>query len=292
MLRLFSSFACLVLEFATQLSISGPTVSWQRHFTTAHLLQFLKLETKFTWQLSWNIGVFAWGKGGTDNNPNDGNAGEAGNEDQAGNNDQPKIDIQDEAAGNENINDGTGVEEGSGGGEEVSDEQANGAGVEGNAQVEAREGNDEAANLPADLEVDEGNDEGPDCPNTANPDQNSNNEQEDGWGSRGDHGDGYGLGVREGNSSSSEESHGRRNAARHQMHIDEAVNLLHISNHSELTERDLKRIYRQRMMAVHPDRTHITGLTVEEIRRHMNLPQGRNGFDPFEVDDRSDEERD
>ncbi len=60
------------------------------------------------------------------------------------------------------------------------------------------------------------------------------------------------------------------------------------------------------MMDVHPDRTHITGLTqqeanemsqrlnnaVEEIRRHMNLPQGRNRFDPFEVDDSSDEESD
>ncbi len=112
------------------------------------------------------------------------------------------------------------------------------------------------------------------------------------------------LGIGEGNSSSSEGSHGRCNDARHWMHIDEALNLLHISHHGELTERNLKRIYRQRMIDVNPDRMHITGLTqqeanemsqrlnnaVEEIRRHMNLPQGCNRFDPFEVDDSSDEE--
>ncbi len=76
------------------------------------------------------IDVFAWGKGGTANNPNDGNAGGTGNDNHAGINDQPGVDVPDEDAGNGNINEGIGGEEGGIGGEE-------GPGVEGKAEGEA-----------------------------------------------------------------------------------------------------------------------------------------------------------
>jgi len=72
----------------------------------------------------------------------------------------------------------------------------------------------------------------------------------------------------------------------------------------EINEQILNRIYRRLMMNVHPDRAHIHGLSseqatirsqrlnnaVQEMRLHLNLPPGRNIFDPIAVEDSSSED--
>jgi len=87
------------------------------------------------------------------------------------------------------------------------------------------------------------------------------------------------------------------------MHVDEAVHILGIANHRDISDQDLNR---RRMLEVHPDRVQRTGLSqeqavqmsqrlndaVEEMRIHFTLPHGQNRFDPFVVDDNSNDEQD
>ncbi len=137
-------------------------------------------------------------------------------------------------------------------------------------------------------------------------DKNNDSKQDNGWGSGGEHGDGYRPGIGDGEGLSDDSSEGNGVPSANQMHVDEAVEILGITNHRDISEQDLNRIYRRRMLEVHPDHTQRTGLTqqqavrmsqrlndaVEEMRIHLNLPHGQNRFDPFVVDDNSNDEQD
>ncbi len=48
------------------------------------------------------------------------------------------------------------------------------------------------------------------------------------------------------------------------MHVDEAVDILGIANGRDISEQDLNRIFRRRMLEVHPDHAQRTGLTQQQ----------------------------
>ncbi len=82
------------------------------------------------------------------------------------------------------------------------------------------------------------------------------------------------------------------------------MNLLGINAQMEINEMDLVRIWRRMMLDVHPTQIHLHGLwqeqatlrsqrlndAVEELHRHLSLPQVLNAFDPYEVEEHCSED--
>lgn len=93
---------------------------------------------------------------------------------------------------------------------------------------------------------------------------NKYNDGYQGWGSGGEHSDGYGPGEAEESENKSEDSNENNSNGGNKMHVDEAMNLLGISNWHEMNEQDLNRIYRIVMLNIHPDRTSYHGLSRQE----------------------------
>ncbi len=260
------------------------------HCTSAALY---KIDGKFFMGEYPGINVFAWGKGGTANNRNRNrgngatNVGAGGGNDQPGNGGQPLDDVAKERDGQAN------------GRDQCLDVALHlDRGLTGPDGDSNKNNNNNADNGS------DGND-GHGC-NTGVDDDTNDSEDRNRWGSGGEHGNEYGPGNGDGLELSDDDSEENAAPSAHGMHVDEALHILGIANRRDISKQDLNRIHRRRMLEVHPDRVQRTGLSqqqavlmsqrlndaVEEMRIHLNLPHGQNRFDPFVVDNDSDEEED
>ncbi len=110
--------------------------------------------------------------------------------------------------------------------------------------------------------------------------------QDNGWGSGGEYSDGYGLGHGEGDRHSSDGSGNDDRDRTNIVPVDKAMNTLGISAPMEINGQDLVRIWRRRMLDVHPNQIHLHELlqkqatmrlqrlndAVEEFHRHLSIP--------------------